>query len=240
MRKRVVLLSVLVAVWLVALCLIANAEEKPAVNENRKIEPVVAAKEENPLSAWICFRAEVDKHWNAVGRYAEVSLIKGNWVPADIYYYDVGDTSYEEVGFCTGYKIGSLLGLNFYALPYYVIGSDAQYFGPCVLTHGSWGRWIFHSLPMVYIPLESEGIDQISVCTTYLDYRITDWLEAGIGGTAYWADIGDEEWQWKIGPNIIIKDPVKLFPGGIGDINLRATWDQDGEFLLRVQKTFSF
>lgn len=233
--KKVVFLLVLVVVWLVVLCLIANAQEQPAVGG----DTAVTVAEENPLSAWICLRAEVDKHWNAVGRYAEVFLTRGNLVPADIYYYDVGDTGYQEVGFCIGYKVGSLSGLNFWALPYFVIAEDSHYWGPCTLVQGSWGRWVFQALPMVYVPLESEGISQFASCTNYLDYRLNDWLEVGIGGTVYWADTGGEEWQWKVGPNIIIKDPIKLF-GGTGDINLRATWDQDGEFMLRVQKTFSF
>lgn len=228
----------------VIFCLVgANAQEQAVAvdGDPGKAELAVVAKEENPLSAWICLRAEVDKNFDAIGRYTEVFMVRGNWVPADIYYYDDGDpSSYEEVGFCVGYNLGKLAGFSFWGLPYYVIASDSQYFGPAVLVQGSWGRWVFQALPMVYIPLESEGVSQFLSCTNYLDYKINDWLEVGVGGTAYWADVGNEEWQWRIGPNIIIKDPIKLFPGGIGDINLRATWDQDGAFMLRIQKTFSF
>lgn len=241
MKKRVVFLSVLVVVWLVVLCLFVNAQEQPAVGENPgKVEPVVVAKEETPLSAWICFRAEVDKHWDANFRYTEVFLTKGNLVPADIYYYDVGDSSYQELGFCVGHKTFSILGVSFWALPYYVITEDSQYFGPCFWVQGSWKRWIFNSLPMYYIPLEDEGIRQFSTCNTYLDYRVNDWLEVGVGGTVYWADTEDDQWKWKLGPNIIIKDPIKLLPGGIGDFNLRFTWDEQGDVAWMLQKTFTF
>lgn len=238
-RERVLVLVVAATFFFVAT---ANLQGQPVDPEAVELSPAVTAteKEENPLSAWICLRAEVNKDWKAVGRYTEVFLTKGRLVPADIYYYDVGNTSYQELGFCVGYKAFSALGLNFWALPYYVIAEDSQYFGPCFWIEGGWGRWRFNSLPMYYLPLESEGTEQFSTCTTFLNYKVNDWLQVGVGGNVSWANIGDDEWKWRVGPNIVIKDPIGILPGGVGDLNLRFTWDQDEEVMLRIQKTFTF
>ncbi len=239
MRKERVFVLMVIATFFFVVT--TNAQDQPKDElTNLDSAVITAGPEENPLSAWICLRTEVNKDWKAVGRYTEVFLAKGKLVPADIYYYDVGDSSYQELGFCVGYKAFSVLGLNFWALPYYVVAEDSQYFGPCFWIEGGWGRWRFNSLPMYYLPLESEGTEQFSTLTTSLNYKINDWLQVGVGGNASWANVGDDEWTWRVGPNIVIKDPIGILPGGVGDFNLQLTWDQDGEEMLRIQKTFTF
>lgn len=197
-------------------------------------------KVENPLSAWIRLDINLQRGRNAVGRCAEVFLTKGDFAPFDIYYFDTGDGSYQETGITVGFKAFNAFGLDFWALPYFVAASDSEYFGPCLWINGGWGRWKFNSLPMYYIPLGREGTRQFTTCNTYLNYEINKWLQIGVGGNAYWADTGKDEWSWRLGPNMKIKDPFTILPGGKGDFTIRTTWDQDGEWALFLQKTFTF
>ena len=114
--------------------------------------------EENPLSAWICLQAELERGDHAVSRYKEVFLTKGDFVPLDLYYYDSGDNSYQEVGISVGHKMFAFRGLEFWALPYFVVATDSEYIAPCVWLNGDWKKWTFTSLAMYYSPIEKEGV----------------------------------------------------------------------------------
>ncbi len=93
---------------------------------------------------------------------------------------------------------------------------------------------------MFYFPLEKGGMEQFTTCDTYLNYEINKWLQVGVGGNVSWINTDENEWSWKLGPNITIKDPIQILPGGKGDFTIRTTWDQDGEWRLFLRKTFTF
>jgi len=193
-------------------------------------------EEDDPLSAWVRLDTNLFHGKKATGRCAEIFLTKGDLSPIDMYYFDSGDGLYQEVGITAGVKAFKAFGLDFWALPYFVAATDADYFGPCLWINGGWGKIKFNSLPMFYVPLEKKGTEQFTTCDTYLNYEITDNIQLGVGGNAYWSD----EWSWRIGPNLKIKDPFSVLPGGSGDFTVRATWDRHGEWRLFLQKTFTF
>jgi len=149
--------------------------------------------EENPLSAWICLQTEMERGDHAVSRYSEVFLTKGDFVPLDLYYYDSGDNSYQEVGISVGHKMFSFHGLEFWALPYFVVATDSEYVALCVWLNGDWEKWAFTSLAMYYSPIEKEGVEQFNTFNTSLNYKVNDWLQAGLGGNLSWVNGRDEE-----------------------------------------------
>lgn len=193
-----------------------------------------------PLSAWLCLQAELERGGDAVSRYYEVFLTKGNFVPMDLYYYDSGDNSYQEVGISIGHKAFSVCGLDFWALPYFVVATDSEYLAPCFWINGDWEKWEFCSLAMYYSPLEKEGVEQFNTFNTYLNYKVTDWFHAGLGGNLSWVNGRDEEWHLRLGPNFTIKDPINIMPGGKGDLHIRFTWGEKEDWRFFLRKTFSF
>lgn len=200
---------------------------------------LVSAQTNQPLSAWICLRTQLDKDKSVVQRYSEVLLTKGDFTPFDVYYFDTGDVSYREIGLGIGHKLFKVkpLGVDLWLLPYYIIATDSDYIGPCFLVQGYWGKWSLSSLPIYYLPLSKKGIRQFSTCFSFLDYKFSNQLELGVGGSAYWAS---GKWQWLFGPNIVIKDLIPILPGGTGDFNLCPATNQDKELTVQIQKTFTF